>query len=117
MSTRLKPCPNKPNCVCSRHHDASDKEHHIAALKVNAADPIAAVKAVVLAMPRTTIAEEAEGYVRVVFTTAIMRFKDDVEFEVGEEAGVVHIRSASRVGYSDLGLNRKRVEQIRAALQ
>ncbi|MEL6343062.1 MAG: DUF1499 domain-containing protein [Myxococcota bacterium] len=116
MSTRLKPCPDKPNCVCSQHHDASDKVHHISPLKVSGEDPMARIKAVVTAMPRTEVKEEGDGYMRVVFTTAILRFRDDVEFELDADAGVVHVRSASRVGYSDLGLNRKRVEAIRAAL-
>ena len=108
--TRFKPVPSSPNCVSSRA-DRSDRQHYIAPLE--GAD-LARVKAVVQAMPRTEIVEEADGYLHAVFTTRLMRFKDDVEFE--EEGGLVHVRSASRVGYGDLGANRSRVEEIRRRL-
>lgn len=108
--SRLKPPPSSPNCVSSRA-DASDRVHHIAPLAGTSVDQ---VKSVVSAMPRTEIVEEADGYLHAVFTTALFRFKDDVQFE--QEGDTVHVRSASRVGYGDLGANRKRVEAIRRAL-
>jgi uncharacterized protein (DUF1499 family) len=108
--TRFAPPPSSPNCVSSRA-DAGDKVHHIRPL---AGTDLSKVKAVVQGMPRTEIVEEADGYLKAVFTSALFRFKDDVEFE--QEGDVVHVRSASRVGYGDLGANRKRVEAIRAAL-
>ena len=108
--TRFAPPPGSPNCVSSRA-DADDRIHHIAPL--SGAD-LARVRAVVVDMPRTRIEEEADGYLHVVFTSGLFRFKDDVEFE--QEGDLVHVRSASRVGYGDLGANRKRVEAIRAAL-
>lgn len=67
-------------------------------------------------MPRTRIVEESENYLRVEFTTAIMRYVDDVEFLIDDSAGVVHFRSASRVGYSDMGANRKRMTAFKEAL-
>lgn len=109
--TRFAPPPKSPNCVSSRA-PADDAEHHVAPFEGTSLD---AVVDAALAMPRTTLAERADGYARVVFTSALMRFKDDVELE--EEDGTVHVRSASRVGYSDLGANRKRVEALRAALR
>jgi uncharacterized protein (DUF1499 family) len=108
--TRFAPPPKSPNCVSSRA-DAADRVHHIAPL--SGAD-LAAVKAVVAGMPRTRIKEEADGYLHVIFTSGLFRFKDDVQFE--QEGDVVHVRSASRVGFGDLGANRKRVEAIRLAL-
>jgi len=108
--TRFAPPPASPNCVSSRA-DAADRVHHIAPL---AGADLPRVKTVVLGMPRTRIQEEADGYLHVIFTSGLFRFKDDVEFE--QDGDVVHVRSASRVGYGDLGANRKRVEAIRAAL-
>ena len=73
------------------------------------------LRAIIAEMPRTLILEETGDYLRVQFTTQILRFKDDVEFHLVTAGGIVHIRSASRVGYSDFGANRKRVEMIRTA--
>lgn len=112
---RLAPCPAKPNCVCSQA-DADDSEHAIKplALQGEAGDAIARLRGVVEEMPRTSVIEETENYLRAEFTTLLMRYVDDVEFLLDGEAGVIHVRSASRVGYSDMGANRSRVEQIRA---
>ena len=73
------------------------------------------MKTALASMPRTRLVSEEEGYLKYVVTSAVFRFKDDVEFE--QEGDVVHVRSASRTGYGDLGVNRKRVESIRAALR
>ncbi|MEC7949036.1 MAG: DUF1499 domain-containing protein [Myxococcota bacterium] len=108
--SRFAPPPPWPNCVSSRV-PPSDWMHHIAPLS---GVDLARVRSIVEAMPRTEVVEESDGYMKVVFTTAVLRFKDDVEFE--QEGGGVHVRSASRVGRSDFGANRRRVEAIRAAL-
>ena len=112
---RLSPCPATPNCVLST---APDEAHRIAPFPFtgDAAEALARVKAAALSFPRTKVAEEAPGYVRLTFKSALFGFVDDVEFEVDEAAKVVHVRSASRVGRSDLGVNRKRVEAIRVKL-
>ncbi|MEM9898790.1 MAG: DUF1499 domain-containing protein [Pseudomonadota bacterium] len=60
------------------------------------------------------IVQQSDEYIAAVFTTKIMRYKDDVEFRLDDAA--VHVRSASRVGYSDLGANRKRIESLRSLL-
>jgi uncharacterized protein (DUF1499 family) len=60
---------------------------------------------------------ETENYIHATFTSRIFRFVDDVEFYFMRDAPVIHVRSASRVGYSDLGVNRKRVEKIRQAFK
>lgn len=113
--SRLKPCPATPNCVLST---ATDDTHRVAPFPFTgpAPDALARVKAAALSFPRTRVAEEAQGYVRLTFKSALFGFVDDVEFEVDEAAKVIHVRSASRVGRSDLGVNRKRVEAIRAKL-
>ena len=115
--SRLAPCPKSPNCVCSRA-DAADRVHYIAPLRVEGPGDaaLARVKAAALGMPRATLLDEAPGYLKVLFKTRLVRFRDDVEFEWDEGEQVVHVRSASRLGYGDLGVNRARVEAIRARL-
>jgi uncharacterized protein (DUF1499 family) len=61
------------------------------------------------------IEEETTGYLRATFTTRVFRFVDDLELRIDERNGLIQVRSASRVGFSDMGLNRKRVENLRAA--
>jgi uncharacterized protein (DUF1499 family) len=68
------------------------------------------------AMPRTTIVQQDAGYIYAQCTTALLKFTDDVEFYLDKSAGVIHMRSASRIGRKDFGVNRARIEQIRAAL-
>ena len=104
----LAPCPSSPNCVSSLA-PAGDS-HHIEPLRAT----LAQVDAAMAELARTERVAEAEGYRQYVVTTAVMRFRDDVQFQA--EGDVVHVRSASRIGKSDLGVNRNRVESIRAAL-
>ena len=70
------------------------------------------MKAVVLALPRTALVAERPGYLWFSFTSATMGFVDDVEMEFGD--GKIQVRSASRVGYGDMGVNRKRMDAIAA---
>lgn len=109
---RLAPCPETPNCVSSQ---ATDAEHQVEAfpLNRNAPDSIETIAAVIRDMPRTTIVEQTPDYLRAEFTSRLFRFIDDVEFYASDAAQMMHVRSASRLGYSDLGANRKRVEQLR----
>jgi len=113
--SRLKPCPKSPNCVSSF---ASDEGHRITPFPFTgtAAESLSRVKAAALSFPRTRVVEEAPGYVHLTFTSAIFRFVDDVEFEADEAAKTMQVRSASRVGRSDFGVNRKRIEAIRERL-
>jgi uncharacterized protein (DUF1499 family) len=98
----------KPNWVSSQA-EAGDV-HYIAPLKGTLAD----VAKVVKSMPRTQVVEQADGYLYAEFSSALMGYTDDVEFAA--DGKVVHVRSSSRLGHSDLGANRKRIEAIRAAL-
>ena len=111
----LRPCPETPNCVLSL---STDEVHGIAPLTYegDAAEGMRLLKAAMDRLPRTRIVTEEGRYLHVEFTTRIMRFVDDVEFLVAENGGRIDVRSASRVGYGDLGANRKRVEEIRAVL-
>ncbi len=113
---KLAGCPNSPNCVCSFDRD---DQHAIAPLPLDAQahDPLDPIANVLSALPRCRIIERDGGYLRAEFTSALFRFVDDVEFLVDREHGLIHVRSASRVGHSDLGVNRARVEDLRSRLR
>jgi len=112
---RLAPCPESPNCVSTQ---ADDPEHRMQPIEFasSATDALRAVKRVVERMPRTRIIHERENYLYAEFRSRVFRFVDDVEFLVDEQAGRIHFRSASRVGYSDFGANRRRMERLSAAV-
>ena len=105
----LKDCPNKPNCVSTR---ASSTRQRMPPLKPVCSDEeaIQQVAEVVARYPRTKMVQQEMHYLHATFTSRVLRFVDDVEFEM--ENGLLHFRSASRIGYSDLGANRKRMQQI-----
>ncbi|HEY4732870.1 MAG TPA: DUF1499 domain-containing protein [Gammaproteobacteria bacterium] len=108
---RLRACPDTPNCVSSEDDGLSS---FIAPMgfQDSAVDAWAAAKNTLQAMGGTIQKEEAD-YLWATFITRIFRFVDDVELRMDEQNRIIHIRSASRVGRSDLGLNRKRVEEFR----
>lgn len=114
---RLTSCPDSPNCVVSQGDE--DAEHSIAPLAYSGdpAEAMTKLTAVVKAMPRTTIIESTDSYLYAEFASKLMGFVDDVEFYLDPTASVIQVRSASRLGKSDLGANRKRVEAIRQELQ
>jgi len=110
------PCSWKPNCVSSTADPKDDAGHYIEPIAFGG-DAAAAWKrlvAVVLGMPRTTAIREEDGYLQVEVRSRLMGFTDDVEFALDAKAGTIHVRSASRLGVSDLGANRARIEAIRA---
>lgn len=116
MSTRtLPPCPSSPNCVSTQ---ARDEGHAIAPFRYrkSRAEAKESLKAIVQAMPRTRLVEEDEAYLHYEFTSWLLRFVDDVEFLFDDESKTIHFRSASRTGYGDFGVNRKRMEEIRSLL-
>jgi len=115
-SVPLAPCPDSPNCVSSLA-PASDRTHYIAPLGFSG-DPAVAwqrLKTAVLAEKRVTVLVERKDYLHAEIRSLIFRFVDDVEFSLDAGAGLINVRSASRMGYSDFGVNRKRVERIRTA--
>lgn len=113
---KLLACPDTPNCVCSQA-DASDKEHFIDAIATTKApaDAIATLKSIIEGMERSTINETTDNYLYAEFSSKLMGFVDDIEFYV--DSGLIQVRSAARLGKSDLGVNRKRVETIREKFQ
>jgi uncharacterized protein (DUF1499 family) len=109
---RLLPCPASPNCVSSQ---AADDRHRIAPLSVNG-EPEQAfwrLRQIVLARPDATLVEQRPGYLRVELRTRL--FVDDAEFVLDSVNRLIQLRSSSRLGYSDLGTNRRRIEEIRTA--
>jgi uncharacterized protein (DUF1499 family) len=111
----LAPCPASPNCVVSQNADA---EHAIEPITyhVDRDKAIATVLKVLTVVPRTEVIEQTDNYIHAISKSRIFKFVDDVEFYFPADEPVIHIRSASRVGESDLGVNRRRMEQIRLAL-
>ena len=113
---RLPACPSSPNCVSTQ---AQDVGHAIAPIRYHnsRAEAKEGLKEVVRSLPRTKLVEEDEGYLHYEFTSLLLRFVDDVEFLFDDETKTIHFRSASRTGYSDLGANRRRMEQVRALVR
>ena len=110
---RLPPCKTTPNCVSSQA-DPSDAGHYIAPLAFTG-DPARAwnaLKRVVKAFERVVVVREEQGYLYAEFTSRLMGYVDDTEF-VLDPAGAIHVRSASRLGRKDFGVNRERVEAVR----
>ncbi len=113
---KLRRCPDSPNCVCS---EGATGEHAIDpfsyATKPSHAAAWSDLKVVLQSSEGARIITQNDEYMHVEFTTPLMRYVDDVEFRKTPEA--IHVRSASRVGRSDLGANRKRMERLRQAYQ
>lgn len=111
----IRACPSTPNCVSSR--DVDDK-HRVAPLElaVPAEAGWRAVRDAVGRIPRTRVVEASEQYIHVECRSRIFGFVDDLELALDAASGVIAVRSASRLGYSDLGVNRKRVEKLRKLL-
>jgi uncharacterized protein (DUF1499 family) len=114
-NSRLAPCPSTPNCVSS---DAEDPSHRVSPFQLVA--PIAetwrAARAAVLALPRTEIVAETEDYLHAECRSAVFGFVDDLELHLRPAQGIIAVRSAARLGYSDFGFNRRRIEKLRARL-
>lgn len=109
---QFAPCPDSPNCVSSQ---ASDERHAIAPIKAHGSESKVMVDLTntIEAMFGGKVVETDGPYLRAEFTSNVMRFTDDLECYYDEARGVIEIRSASRVGYSDLNANRNRVEELR----
>ena len=112
----LEPCPDSPNCV-STLADATDSVHYMEAVSVSApaADVLVAVQSAVSAAGGK-VTQQSDDRLAAVFTSRVFRFKDDVTFFVDVESQMLHYRSASRTGHSDLGVNRKRMKSLLATI-
>lgn len=110
------PPPDSPNCISSYVSPEEDSRH--GALPIgrsgkDAAEAQNTIRNILQSEERMEILGDIPGYIHVVHYSALWKFPDDVEFWFPEGQDVIHFRSASRLGYGDLGVNRKRMERIR----
>jgi uncharacterized protein (DUF1499 family) len=115
---RLASCGRRLNCVSSQA-DPGDAQRYVAPIpfKGSAVDALAAARRAVEAMARATIVRHEGNYLHAEFRSRLMGYVDDVEFTYDDKAGVLHLRSASRLGRRDFEVNRKRVEALRARIE
>jgi len=109
----LAPCPSSPNCVSSRDPDPARRVDPIL-FTGDTASGWSRLRKVIAEMKDARITEDEIGYLHAEFRSRIFGFVDDVEFRMDEAAGRIDVRSESRKGYFDFGVNRRRVEEIRA---
>lgn len=115
MAGSLRACPSSPNCVSS---DARDAGHRIDPIRIVGPpeEAFEAARRVVAGWPRSEVVRDEPDFLHVECTSAVMRFVDDLELLLRSDRAEIAVRSASRVGYSDLGVNRRRVERLREEL-
>ena len=107
---KLAPCPNSPNCVSSFDTSAPNL------IKPIKAD-LEKIERTLASLNNANIVDRSDNYIRAEFKSRFMGYVDDVEFLYDELKNISHVRSASRVGYTDLGVNRRRVEKIRSIVE
>ncbi len=110
---KLQACPNTPNCVCSE--TKIPDEHFIEPLNtagLSSQEALSKVKSIISKMGAEVTTQE-EDYLAATFTSDLFKYVDDIEMRFDKENNLLHFRSASRVGKSDFGVNRERVEAIR----
>ena len=111
----LAPCPDSPNCVCTQ---SSDPRHRLAPVAID--DPATMrerIRTALSLMPRSHVVADTDSYFHAECRSWLCGFVDDLEIYLNADEGQVHIRSAARLGYSDLGVNRRRVELLRSQLR
>jgi uncharacterized protein (DUF1499 family) len=115
---RLASCGRRLNCVSSQA-DPGDAQRYVAPIpfKGSAVDALAAARRAVESMQRATLVRHEGNYLHAEFRSRLMGYVDDVEFTYDGKAGVLHLRSASRLGRRDFEVNRKRVEALRARIE
>ena len=115
-ASRLAPCPPSPNCVSS---DDAEAAHAIVALQLALAPAQAwpAVQSAVADFPRTEIVAETDDYLHAECSSTVFGFVDDLELHLRPAQNVIAVRSAARLGKSDFGVNRRRVETLRELLR
>ncbi|UCD01747.1 MAG: DUF1499 domain-containing protein [Promethearchaeota archaeon] len=108
---KFHPCPKSPNCVSTQ---STDERHKMEPIKYNTSleEAKSEILRIINSLKRTRIKTETENYIHIEFRTLVFRFVDDVEFYFDDSEKIIHFRSAARLGYSDLGVNRKRMENI-----
>lgn len=109
---RLAECPNRPSCVSSQTRRDARRVEPIP-FEGSAEEALDRLRSVLRGLPNTHIVTDDEDYLHAECSSRVFRFVDDVEFLVDRERRVIDCRSASRVGYYDFGVNRRRIEEVR----
>ena len=114
--TQLQPCPESPNCVSTQTQQKSKQMDPIP-FALDLKEAIKIIKGVVESLSNTHLEKESLNYLHYTFKSKIFRFIDDVEFLIDAGQKLIHFRSASRTGYSDMGVNKKRMTEIKKAIE
>ncbi|MCB0114697.1 MAG: DUF1499 domain-containing protein [Caldilineaceae bacterium] len=111
VNGQLAACPDSPNCVSTQ---ATDDEHRMDPLAFSGevAEAQARILSILQGMDRVTLITDEPGYIHAEARSRTFRFVDDVEFHFDTDTQLIHFRSASRLGYSDMGVNRNRMQEI-----
>jgi len=109
---KLNPCSSKPNCCCSQYQDNS---HYVEPIKADASqgDAMEQLSLAVSSLPSATIITQTDNYIHAECKSKLLGFVDDLEVLWEKDQQFFQVRSASRLGYSDMGINRRRVEKLR----
>ena len=111
VNGKLHSCPKSPNCVSTQAIDEKQKMEPIN-YSGDIEDAKAKIISIINSLKRSKIITNEENYIHIEFRTATFRFVDDVEFLFDDKEKIIHFRSRARMGYSDMGVNRKRMEEI-----
>ena len=109
---KFHPCPKSPNCVSTQ---STDKKHRMEPIQYSSTvdEAKGKIRNIITSFKRTKLITETENYLHFEFRTATFKFVDDVEFYLDDKEKLIHFRSAARLGWSDMGVNRKRMGKIR----
>jgi len=113
VDSRLSPCSNKPNCICTEY--PNQKSHYTSAISYDELildNIIEAVKST-----GGSISTNQDNYIAATYTSSLFKYVDDFELRIDNKNKLIHIRSASRVGHSDMGANLKRIENFKATFE
>ncbi len=109
---KFQPCPKSPNCVSTQ---SEDEKHRMEPLSYNTSieEAKTKIKDIIGSFKRTKLITENDNYLHFEFRTATFKFVDDVEFYFDDSSKLIHFRSAAQKGYSDMGVNKKRMKKVR----
>jgi uncharacterized protein (DUF1499 family) len=117
FETKLTKCPDKPNCICTEFE--ADATHYIDPIVFTQSNDLGFLSRLKNSIREMggSIQAEADNYLAFTFTSSIFKFVDDLEIRIDTDQKMIHVRSASRVGHSDRGVNKKRIEQFKKLFQ
>ncbi len=112
----IEPCPKTPNCVSSID---TSRGHFIQPLEFSgsAKDALYKLLQILNQFKGARVVTFEDNFIEAEFISSVFRFVDDVQFYLDDRKKIIHVKSASRVGFSDLGVNRRRIEKIRNQLE